>query len=68
VLAYQRDQRYLRFYPWTQRSDEEVRAFVQAFITQQQEQPRTKFQLAICLKANGVLIGNCGIRMQHHRS
>jgi ribosomal-protein-alanine N-acetyltransferase len=65
VLAYQRDQRYLRFYPWAQRRDEEVRAFVQAFIAQQQEQPRTKFQLAVCLQANGLLIGNCGIRMQH---
>ncbi len=33
------------------------------FITQRQKQPRTKFQLAIDLKSDHQLIGNCGIRM-----
>jgi len=64
VLAYQSDQRYLRFYQWTLRTEEDVRAFIQTFIDQHQEQPRTKFQLAICLPHDGLLIGNCGIRMQ----
>jgi len=65
VLTYQRDERYLRFYRWTQRTEEEVRAFVGMFVAQQQEQPRTKFQLAVCSQADGLLIGNSGIRMQH---
>ncbi len=62
VLAYQRDPRYLRFYPWTDRSTDDVRAFVQMFLDQQAEEPRRKFQLAITLPEDGRLIGTCGIR------
>jgi RimJ/RimL family protein N-acetyltransferase len=32
------------------------------FLAHQEDQPRFKFQLAVVLKANGELIGNCGIR------
>ncbi|CUS06195.1 GCN5-related N-acetyltransferase [Candidatus Promineifilum breve] len=63
VLAYQSDPRYLRLYEWTARSEADVRAFVQLFIDQQQQRPRTRYQLAITLKADGRLIGNCGIRV-----
>lgn len=61
VLAYQSDPRYLQFYEWTQRTEEDARTFVQRFIGWQTETPRTKFQLAIEL--DGRLIGNCGIRI-----
>jgi ribosomal-protein-alanine N-acetyltransferase len=33
------------------------------FLAQQQEQPRTKFQLAVVLESSNQLIGSCGIRM-----
>ena len=62
VLAYQRDPRYLRFYPWTDRTEAEVRGFVQMFIDQQGERPRRKFQFAITAPDGGQLMGNCGIR------
>ncbi len=62
VIAYQRDPRYLRLYEWTDRTPAEVQAFVQMFIDQQQDQPRTRFQLAVTLRQTGELIGNCGIR------
>lgn len=62
VLAYQRDPRYLRFYLWTDRTEPEVRDFVQMFVDWQEERPRRKFQLAITLSGSGRLIGNCGIR------
>ena len=62
VLAYQRDPRYLRFYPWTDRTDGEVRDFVQMFLDQQAARPRRKFQLAITLADDDSVIGNCGIR------
>ena len=62
VLAYQRDPRYLQFYPWSNRTESDVRDFVQVFLDQQAEQPRRKFQLAINLPNGGPLIGNCGIR------
>ena len=64
VLAYQRDPRYLRYTHWIDRSPQEVRQFVQMFISQQYAQPRTKFQFAVVLKDNQRLIGNCGIRLK----
>ena len=62
VLIYQRDPRYLRFYPWTDRTETEARDFVQAFVDQQADRPRRKFQLAVTLSDSSRLIGNCGIR------
>lgn len=62
VLAYQRDPRYLKFYPWNDRTEAEVRDFVQMFVEQQTERPRRRFLLAITLPGSGRLIGNCGIR------
>jgi len=65
VLAYQSDPLYLPYYHWTERSEEHVKAFVQMFLDSQKERPRTKFQLAITLQTNGLLIGNCGIRINN---
>jgi len=65
VLAYQSDPRYLQYYEWTERKPQEVQEFVQRFINQQKEQPRYKFQLAVTLRSNRQLIGNCGIRMAY---
>ena len=62
VLAYQRDPRYLRLYPWTDRTEAEVRDFVQMFVDQQAEEPRRRFQLAITFLDGGPVIGSCGIR------
>jgi ribosomal-protein-alanine N-acetyltransferase len=80
VLAYQSDPRYLHYYAWLDREPEQVQAFVQAFIDQQQAQPRLKFQLAITLRQPSAtpcmpedelnhtsvqpLIGNCGVRLE----
>ena len=62
VLEYQRDPRYLKFYAWNDRTEEDVRAFLQQFIDAQHERPRKKFAFAVTLKPNGQLIGNCNIR------
>ncbi len=62
VLDYQRDPLYLRFYPWEERSEADVRDFVEMFRGWRAEQPRWRFQLAIVLREDGRLIGNCGIR------
>jgi [ribosomal protein S5]-alanine N-acetyltransferase len=64
VLAYQSDPLYLRYYEWTDRTPEAVQEFVQMLIGYQQERPRIKFQLAVCLKSSQQLIGNCGIRLK----
>ncbi len=65
VLAYEADTRYMRFYDMTERTEADVRAFVQMFLDYQAENPRRGFQLAVTLKASGALIGNCGIRVNN---
>ncbi|MBI5878808.1 MAG: GNAT family N-acetyltransferase [Chloroflexi bacterium] len=65
VLAYQADPRYMRFYDMDERTEADVRKFVQMFLDQQAESPRQRFQLAVTLKESGVLIGNCGIRVNN---
>ena len=68
VLEYQRDPRYLQFYPWTERTATEVQEFVRMFLDQQAEQPRRKFQLAVTLPSDtSRVIGNCGIRLKDRR-
>jgi RimJ/RimL family protein N-acetyltransferase len=62
VWSYQRHPLYLRYNPWTERAQDDVKAFVERFIAQQQAVPRTRFQLAVVLKSTGELIGNAGIR------
>lgn len=64
VLEYQTNLLYLRYYQWTEsdRTPEALQEFVGWFLEHQREEPRIKFQLAITLKSNNLLIGNCGIR------
>ncbi len=63
VHTYQSDPLYLRYYAWNERTETDVQEFVQMFLDYQQEQPRTKFQLAVILRSENKLIGNCGIRV-----
>lgn len=63
VLAYQRDPRYLRYYEWDDRTEDDARRFVQMFVDQQQQRPRTHYQLAVVRRDDGRLIGNAGIRL-----
>jgi RimJ/RimL family protein N-acetyltransferase len=63
VLAYQSDPLYLRYYHWTERTEQDVRAFVQRFIDQQHDRPRLRYAFAVTLRPDGRLIGNCNIRM-----
>lgn len=63
VLEYQSDPLYLRYNEWTKRTPEAVQEFVGWFLDNEKQKPRIKFQLAVTLKSNHQLIGNCGIRM-----
>jgi RimJ/RimL family protein N-acetyltransferase len=65
VLEYQSDPLYLRYYEWTERTPEAVQEFVGWFLSQQEENPRIKFQLVVVLKSTNLLIGNCGVRMDN---
>jgi RimJ/RimL family protein N-acetyltransferase len=68
LLAYQSDPLYFRYNPWTERTPEAVREFVGWFRAHQRQEPRIKYQLAIVLKSNSQLIGNCGVRMEEINS
>lgn len=63
ILAYQSEPEYLHYYAWTERTEEDVRAFVARFLSWQAQRPRLKFQLAVTLREAGRLIGTCGIRL-----
>lgn len=63
VLEYQSDPLYLRYNHWMERTPEAVQEFVGWFLDYQVQQPRIKYQLAVILKSNNQLIGNCGVRM-----
>jgi ribosomal-protein-alanine N-acetyltransferase len=65
VLAYQTEPDYLRYYRWTERTADDVQAFIQRFIDWQRQEPRYRYQLAITLQDTGELIGNCGLRLEH---
>jgi [ribosomal protein S5]-alanine N-acetyltransferase len=60
VLAYQRDPRYLRFYPWANRTEAQVQDFVEMFVQQQSERPRRKFQFAITFPNDDTRAGEGG--------
>lgn len=62
MLVYQKNPRYLKYYPWVDRTEDDARKFVAMFVNQQLENPRRRFQLAVTLQNNDHVIGNCGIR------
>src|SRR5512143_2001883 len=63
VLEYESDPLYLRYNPWTERTPESVQEFIGWFMDNEKKAPRIRFQLAVTLKSNNLLIGNCGVRM-----
>ena len=63
VLEYQSDPLYLRYNHWDERTPEAVQKFIGRFLDHQQQEPRIKYQVAVTLKSNDLLIGNCGVRM-----
>ena len=61
------DEKYQRFYSEADCSEEKACFLVKLFIEQAQENPRSKFQLAIVEKTSAKLIGTCGVRLEEHR-
>ncbi|HEX8597583.1 MAG TPA: GNAT family protein [Chloroflexia bacterium] len=64
MLAYQSDPRYQLYYEQmtAEQRAELARKLLRWFLDDRQEQPRTKFQLAVTLRDDGSLIGNVGVR------
>ncbi|HEV2131627.1 MAG TPA: GNAT family protein [Longimicrobiaceae bacterium] len=60
VLAYQRHPLFSRYYHWSERTEADVRLFLQQFLEWQEEEPRSKFSFAITLE--GTMIGIASLR------
>ena len=68
IMEYHSLQEYLRYYPWTERNEEDSRSFIQQFIDWQGEEPRLKYQLAATLLANRTFIGSIGVRVTNREA
>ncbi len=64
VEAYQRDERYWRFYEVPEGGAVDRRELVERFVADQARSPRRSFQVAVTLKQDGRLIGNAGVRLR----
>ncbi|CAN5894731.1 GNAT family protein [soil metagenome] len=60
VLAYQRHPHFSPYYEWTERTEADVRRFLQQFLEWQQQEPRSKYTFAITL--GGEMIGITSLR------
>jgi RimJ/RimL family protein N-acetyltransferase len=64
---YRSDERYRRYYPEEKTSEDSTREFVRMVMGWAAEEPRQKFQLAITRASDGLLVGNCGVRITSAR-
>jgi len=58
---YASDPEVVRYMQWTPKTEEETREYVRRAIANQHEQPRREYKLAVTLKAEKRLIGQCSI-------
>lgn len=65
VHAYASDPEVVRYMNWGPNTEEETKNFIQRAITHQKEQPRRTYTLAMVLKADGRLVGGCGIEVSN---
>ncbi|WP_062267399.1 GNAT family N-acetyltransferase [Endozoicomonas arenosclerae] len=61
------DSEFQRFYSEKDCSPEHWKKLLAMFISEANEQPRTNYNLAICLKSDHKLIGSVGIRLEDNR-
>ena len=64
VHIYGADPIFSQYEAWGPNTHEDTKKFIADRVTQSQTKPRYKFDLAICLKDQNLLIGGCGIRRE----
>lgn len=64
VHIYGADPEFSKYEFWGPNTLEDTKNFIKEMIQQTATNPRHKFDLAICLKDSGLLIGGCGIRRE----
>jgi RimJ/RimL family protein N-acetyltransferase len=68
IHAYSADPDFSKYELWGPNTLEDTHKYVAAMIEQAKAIPRFKFDFAVCLKSNGLLIGSCGIRRETETS
>lgn len=68
VHIYGSDPDFSKYELWGPNSVEDTHKFVAEMVEQIKSAPRYKFDFAVCLKENGLLIGGCGIRRETETS
>lgn len=64
VHIYGSDPDFSKHELWGPNTLEDTHKFVAEMVKQTETNPRYKFDFAVCLKENGLLIGGCGIRRE----
>ncbi|WP_408097525.1 GNAT family N-acetyltransferase [Peredibacter sp. HCB2-198] len=59
---------FSKYEVWGPNTLEDTKKFIADMVEQSKASPRYKFEFAICLKDNGLLIGGCGIRRETEMS
>lgn len=68
VHIYGSDPDFSKYELWGPNTLEDTHKFIADMTEQTKSSPRYKFDFAICLKENGLLIGGCGIRRETEAS
>lgn len=68
VFSYAGNAENTYFMEWGPDSREDVDNYMAQKFTEQIESPRRRFDLAVCLRENGKLIGSAGLFLDENRS
>jgi ribosomal-protein-alanine N-acetyltransferase len=68
VHIYGASPKFSQFELWGPNTIEDTKKFISDMVTQMGQNDRYKFDFAVCLKKDGLLIGGCGIRRESQAS
>lgn len=68
VHIYGSDPDFSKYELWGPNTVEDTHKFIAEMVAQAQSSPRFKFDFAVCLRDNDLLIGGCGIRRETEHS
>jgi [ribosomal protein S5]-alanine N-acetyltransferase len=65
IYEYAQDPEVFRYQDWGPFNENETRAHLQMMMGYRKDNPRVHYELAVVLKANAQVIGNCGIHISN---
>lgn len=55
---------FTRYTAWGPNTEEDTKGYIEQVLASQQEKPRQEYELVVCLKSTGTLIGGAGIHIK----